>query len=378
MQAHRPGSRRTGGSSDDVIKTTLDFTPAGDDKIYFSINIPANNPRGSDTPAVFNTSLSPPLLDIPDNYYLSVVRFNIPTQNIPIVIAQIPDPAFPNNTNLWVTLLESASGTSSQQQVIWVPENLNIPTTDPFYYYSYCYTGLLEMVNTALETAFAAITTPGDALPPYFQLEPEVGRISLVAQKKYYETGPVPATTLISIGISNSLLQYLNGLPQDFLDFPAFTNPLDSILRVIDFGNNTYVPPNTTAPANSLLRMEQEFPCLSDWNCIQSIRVVSDILPVRKESIVSTLSGTTGSLGSAAILQDFIPNLDFNAALRTNVQYFGESMQLINMYGQSALNQISVAVYWVDRFTQESHLLYVPYGQVFNIKFAFIKKSTYV
>src|SRR5579875_1333655 len=125
------------GASVDVYKTS--------DNVYYNVTIPQNlastynlpNPTGGmPTPAQFLDVRDSPIVENPEDYYLSVIRFQVPGQEIPIGfwpgynnqagVTGNTGPNGPNNTNASITL--SSGGFDKQQFIQWQTQNYASPT----------------------------------------------------------------------------------------------------------------------------------------------------------------------------------------------------------------------------------------------------------
>ena len=123
------------------------------DNVYYNITI-ANN-----TNQVINARYDETRNDIiicdPRDYYLTIVRFSVPLNSIPIMIMPMDGLSITDSV-FKVTLTYIPTGDNYQETVIYQPDN-NLAPTDPNYFYIYTYTKLLEMVNIAFATAFSAL-----------------------------------------------------------------------------------------------------------------------------------------------------------------------------------------------------------------------------
>lgn len=350
----------------EIELVSLDFENI-DDKIYFNIAIISNDFTKA-IPAIYQQQFNLPIVEIPEDYYFSVIRFSIPTQSTPLMIGQVSGGV--NNT-IWSVTIQNGL-TENQQFIQWIPSDINIPNTNEAYYYLYKYTPFITMINNALITAFNNVfPIPGSRLPPYFQLEVESGRMSLIAQQQFYETN-VGNTNIF---VNYPLTSFIDGIPKNRI---GFTQPNGKDFQIIVANNrNNWYNPSDIVPVSppEFLRVEEEYPCLSNWNGFKSLQISSNLLPIRKEYVPSLDSD--GILSGMGIISDFIPILEQNASARTNVEFINSSpYRLINLYGKAPISKIDVRVDWTDKFGK-SHLLYVPYNQILTMKFIFIKKSTF-
>lgn len=342
-----------------------------DDKIYFNIAISSNDTSKA-IPALYQQQYNLPLVECAEDYYLAVIRFQIPTQGTPLMIGQVqPLPNVNPNNTIWSVTIQNGL-TENQQFIQWIPTDEQLNDTNPGYYYLYKYTPFITMMNNALTTAFGNVfPIPGTRLAPYFQLEVESGRISLVAQRQFYQTG-VGDT---NVYINYPLTVFVDGLPKNRIGTNQ-PNGKDFQIIIADNKNNWYNPSNLVPSSPPLyLRIEEEYPCLSNWNGFKSLQISSNLLPIRKEYVPSLDSD--GILSGKSIIADFIPILEQDQSARTNVEFLNQGpYRLINLYGKIPITKIDLRVDWVDK-NGVPHLLYIPYNQTLTLKFAFIKKSTF-
>jgi hypothetical protein len=393
-----------------------------DDRYYLNVRIPYSPDSTGFSPARFQQQFTQPIIDVPDDYYLSIVRFSIPTQNIPILIPEIQP--FPNtninNTVYSVTL--RYSGNDYQEFVQFVTETPNAPQPNPItasnpnpnvtpYYYIYTYTNFLNMVNRALENAFTSIAAPpGGAVAPYFQYNTSTEKIELVAQEEFYNLDDPNA---IEIYMNYQCFTFFDGLASVFYGVNQ-TNGKDVQIIVRNDGNNYYyvggmpnsplgAPPGfenvqpgyppgipfdgPQAAAYPYLVMAQQYPALVDWLVFKNLTLVCNLLPIRLEYSVGNSQAfgnglnpinnpNLGNVNNIGILKDFEPILDTQAP-RTTVQYaLNGPYQLINMVGEVPISNLDITIYWTDQFGRQ-YLVDIPFNQVATIKLAFIKKSTF-
>lgn len=366
----------------------------GDDVIYFNINIPfAPNDIGQ-SPAIFSQQLNLPIVYSPDEYYLAIVRFRVPTAAIPIFIAPIQPnlpPYFNTNVGNGAPMIFSVSlsfmgVTSPQTFVNFITTTPNAPTSTPLtpahpfidplpFYYIFTYGIFIEMINIAFQTAFTAlggmIALPGGSVAPYLIFDPITERISLIAQTAFYDLAlPTP----IEVFSNDFLYAFLDPLPIFFNGF-NLANGLDVQYNIYNQNNNFYNPPNA-APAIPPLfyAMTQEFTSLSNWNNFRSLQIVSNTLPIKTEFVPQSLINT-GMVASVPILADFVPVTELGPEARTNVQFIIDGpWRFINMYGKVAISKIDISIYWTDQLGAQFPV-FIPYNQSVTMKLMFIKKS---
>jgi len=378
---------------------SLSISHEQNDKFYMTVKMGYNPNSLGISPASFQQQLNQPIMMNPHDYYMTINKFTIPTQNIPIFVAEIQP--FPNtNVDLTVYSVTLTLGANvSQVFVQFITEQPNVtpppisanPVNGPksSYYFVYTYMNFITMVNNALAAAYAALPgTPVGGQPPYFTFDCVNERISLVAQYANYDEN---AANRISIYMNQVLFTYFSGLSEEYFGFNQ-PNGMDTRIIVRYDGNNVYnpvLPGVPTVPANPIpndfLIMTQQFPALVNWLSFKSMILVSNLIPVRLQYSVGNVQtlGNTASSNQSIVnvqgtLSSFEPILDIgDETLGGQLQYVTQGpYKLLNMFGNNPISTIDVTAYWVDQFGF-TYPIDIPINQVAIIEFAFFKKSTF-
>lgn len=389
---HDPYQRNVSTSSNYTVKDAQSVS-SSDDRIYYNVVMPYRPTVMNTSPMIYQEELSQALLTNPSDYYLSIVRFTIPTQNIPIFIAQVrPFPNTDLNSLIYSVTLTWNGFTSGQTFLQYLTTSPNALQSRPLtmdhpeadktpYYYVFTYTQFLLMINNALQTAFTALgTASGGTLPigstaPFFIFDEINNRISLIAQNTHYNVSNV---TPIKIFVNNYLFSFLDGIAVQNFGFNLPTGE-DFQFLVRNEHNNFYNTPDTCPPPcpPTYLIMTQQYDTLTNWNSFKSLVLTSNLLPIKSEYVPRADFINQGQINTRGILKDFEPLLELGPEARTQVQYQLQSpYQLINLTNNIPLTKIDIAVYWSDQFGN-LNLLTIPFNQIVTIKLIFIKKSTY-
>lgn len=365
-----------------------------DNKQYLNITItgPDYINRVGDIAASYSQTYTTSILEKPSDYYFAVTRASIPVQNIPLFLARMQDGS---TTNTIYSFTLTYNGNTSQQYAQWITSSPNASPTNFYRYAGWDYTRLLNQFNAALTAAFNAISPPAGAIPPYFYFDTTIRKISLVAQQAYYEVGmdgnavinvPIYPTgspnypqiapvNPIKIFCNNASKSLLDGIPQNILGFSS-PNNMDFQLLIINNDANLYTPSFATPTIPpQFIKMTQQYDSLRNWDVLAKVLIVGDGIPLVPESIPTSYSSNI--LSSFNIIMDYIPLLNQNEAARTKLEYIPEIYHLIEFTGDQPLQKIGLKLFWVDVYTNELHPLYIPSGEIVDIKLAFIKKSTY-
>jgi hypothetical protein len=369
-----------------------------DDKYYLNITIPYA-PNGSGlSPAVFQQQFIQPILSVPDDYYVSIVRFNIPCQNIPIINFANYIQKFPNtNPNLSVFAVTiEYNNQISTTYVEYVSETPFLPPgslsavspsvnyNNP-YYFIYTYSNIIAMLNEALATAFAGIAAPPDpgTIAPYFIYDHTNYRIGLVAQNEWYdESLAQPVNVYVNYELFST---FLSGMPSILFGYNT-ANEQDVQLIIRNQHNNFYQEPSGPQFANptdyEYYVMWQDYPTLLNMNSFRNLTIQSNLLPIIQEFSVSSnpsqpIQNDLSTITSVGIMANFEPIDTYGWESRGVVQYTPTGpYHLINLSGMDPISKLDITISWIDQFGQ-LYPLYIGYNQMASIKFAFYKKSTF-
>lgn len=355
------------------------------DRKYYNIAINNNELAFTPTYAIFRENFSQVLIDNPSDYYLTVVRCQIPTGDIPILIPEIQ--SWPNTdvnkTVYSITLDCNIAGTdytSGEVFVIYVtnfsnpnyfPRPITIIDKDPMinpsiYYFIYDYRQFVDMVNTTFNNAYnllnantGGILTSG---PPYITYDTTTNLMTYNFLPEYLDG----SLNQIKTYFNYKLFNLFSGV-----EFEAFDITISKSVRIkvkdyygTNFDGTHYL-------------MTQQYPILSTWNVFKAIDIVSSLLPIENEVVPSPVYQNNNVLNTFSIVKDFVPFYESGYEFRTYLNFkIDGSYELINLNSNSPLNMIDITVFWVDRFGNK-YILTIPYNQVLTIKFLFIRKATF-
>ncbi|HMG14873.1 MAG TPA: phage minor capsid protein, partial [Saprospiraceae bacterium] len=146
-------------------------------------------------PLEYNVTKTSAILDNASEYYVTVEKFDIPLQSLPLCIMPIiANQADPNLSPILIGIRNG--GVDTLRNVVYVSQNSFSPPSQlgslsqviTPYYFIYSYVHMVQMINTALAAAFVASGVAGTA--PYFIYTASTGLFSLI----------VPASFNVAIG----------------------------------------------------------------------------------------------------------------------------------------------------------------------------------
>jgi hypothetical protein len=371
------------------------------DNIYLNITIPGNTANYNTTgpgipnpaipptgeaviPAYFKASKTAPIINNPDEYYCSIVRFVVPLASIPItIIPIIPNtyinPGSPGNPNLTTLVFGfSYAGNNYSRYVEYI--NVNPGLSPPVqnqpkqviteYYYIYSYQQILDSINrtlillwadAGLNIAFPTLT------PPFFTYDSSLQLIAAVVPAVMVSL----TTPVVTMFMNNSSLNYMDGFPTLF---NGFNQPYGKnyVFQFFQNAENAYPVPFA---ATSQYKFYQEYSTLFFWSTLRKLFFTSTTLPVTNE--VTQSSAGEGVYTSFPIITDYALDSTTPGSSRTVATYNPSGQyRLVSMSGNNPITSIDIRIFWSDSFGN-IYPLTLPQDQSATIKLGFFKKSLY-
>jgi hypothetical protein len=400
------------------------------DNIYLNLSSVLSN---SEDILEFNTTFPQAVIRNPRDYYLSVVRFSIPQSALPNSILPIVEnqPIGTENPNL--TTLEftvqiggafpnDPAASYYPQSVIYntfgdaippnpvpgiYPNTVSYPVTQ--YYFSYSVRNILQMFNTALQTAILAAIAANPTAPqatsvnagdlPYFEFDVN-NRLLVFIANKVWATNI--NTNLAWIYINDSLLQYLKGFLYYSYNTTNLQNSTNSIFFLrLDYDSYTqyWLGPigaqagdilststtaggvTTTVQDNSNhFKVSQEFLGLQLWNPVKRVLITTD-LPIRSEyqqvNSSDSVINNNNNITQLPILTDYVID-NSNSIVDISEFVYNPSGQyrLVDINTDQPIYNVQFKVFWSDYVLNVFPLL-APQHNNATLKIGFFKKDLY-
>lgn len=378
------------------------------DILYYNLSItntnsylnPINGPATSLQAAAITANNTQSILDNPNDYYGSVIRFSVPAFNVPLTIFRVQTPVNDINLGVQSITLQYVDNSNNQialsDQIFWryIPPyqagDRVIPATGTAtqslspYYFIYDVWQVVEQMNTAMSAALTSLksksgtTNISAATNPYFYYEATTNLITLYAEEIYYSQNSASIPTsggFIKIWFNKLSETYYNGFR--YLGDPLFgsSNGLDSFFVILnEFGRNK----DTNIPDN--LFMSQQYVSLCYWNCLKSI-VLATQMNVATE--ITFINNPTASANQVyySVLTDFLPdlaNIGYQAGINgTTFIYNAYSLYRVFEFKQKdPLYSVNVTVLWTDTLGNY-YPIELSENLIVDIKFMFIKKNKF-
>ena len=364
---------------------------------YYDLDIFNNDSIGNVNPVPlrFTEVRNNPFLDCPENYYMSVVRFQIQTgDSLPVFVPQVQlGQTDPNLLIYSVTLTYKTY--VKQSFVYYITDDLSEPLPQPpldfqdltsAYYFISTYQAWIEMVNNTFRTCFnelnALVVAGGDVLPtsyaPFMEFDPNLLVAILDCDVLGYDRNVVNP---IGIYMNSPMFNLFNNFPAII---QSYTNTLfgKNVKLTIFNNNNTNL---LNLPAYNCIQSYQEGSTVAMMNPIASIVFTTALLPVvpsnvavprvfnSNQNLTNTGSGNNANI--APVISDFVVPIDANNRYKPNIVYTSTGeYRLFNLYGNSPISAIEITAYWKDMFGG-LHVIYLNSGCGANLKLLFRRKD---
>lgn len=350
-------------------------SPYDDQHVYVNIDIDSATGAASTentTLATANVSKSIPIIMQSSHYHLIVDRFEIDGRMLPLYIFN------PLETH---TVRLRYLGIDYDVNLIHV-NNQGLAPSDIGFYYYYTYQDMVDVINTALASAYALI--PGNpAVAPFMTWESTSQRFRIYGAADFYNLAVVnPIEIMFNVPI--------------YKLFPAYSynNNGDGFYRLNmnDNFNNIFTatlapggavppygaPPLPAAAPSNYIFLEDQFSVVDKWNPIDSIIFVSNKISLKETfASISNVNQNNTNAGTLAILTDFKLDAINSGDPRKSLIYNPSIYRKLDLYSSSPINTIDISVYFTDKETNQLNPIRVFEGDKISIKLLFEKKEIY-
>lgn len=330
-----------------------------------------NPGTGQVIPASISDTRTSPLIDRPDDWECSIVRFDISAALLPPIV--VPLVTVPIAPGLVPTLLEVTLRSLGVDYL----HPVAVYTTPATPGFIYAIDELLSAINLAFAAAFAAMpAVAGVTSPPMLAFNPVTQLISIYYQATY-------ATAPVDIYINTAIYRMIPSLVASFfgynnVDGKDYRLQLDasSVVTIPAVGSRAGYPAIVQAIANEVRQSSQAGPSLSALNGVRSIYISTD-LPIVAESLpngVGVSQNANASSASQSILTDFLLSNDPNenpVSDRINISYLPTAeYRMIEMVGTQPIKRIQLDWYYT-LYDGTISRMSIPPGGVCSAKIMF-------
>ncbi len=347
------------------------------DNIYLNVVIGGNAKSESPVVAEYNVTKTMPILDKCSDYYASVIRFDIPMNEVPILIAPIvPNQGNPNLMQLKIGITNG--GTDYVQNLIYSPDNvLPSPIQNQStqviteYYFIYTYGNMINSMNNGLQSAFVAAGSPGGGIAPFILFDSVVQSLNLVVSNAFIVSGA-------QIFWNEWFNNFFDSVRDKFYGYNR-PNGKDFIVNITPYPGQTnkFIVPSD--PTGLYFIFKNEYNVINYWNSLRKIVIASSTLPIVSENVPAyNPDGSQSDVAASfPILTDFVPNLEYSGQSRSIAYYTPTSQyRLVDMLSDNPLYRVDLRLYWQDK-SGNLYPITISVQQQASIKIAFLRKSLY-
>jgi len=372
------------------------------DHIYFDFNMINNDTTGTKAPPklTFTETRNNPIVSNAGDYFISVVRFQVETPTLPLMIPQAQiGQADPDKLIYTITLTytDAGSGNHYEQQtnLTFLPQNVNEPTPAPpitqqditsGYYFINSFQTFILMLNNAFNDCFTdlnnAVVAGGDTLPstqsPFMEFDPINCNYILNGDILGYETDN---PNHIGIFMNSPLYTLFSSLESISYGNVGITNGKNNQLVLRNIRNtNIYTP---VAPSPSFYQSYGEYPTSPLWNPVVALSFQASLIPIVPEQQSKPLifnsdvlfgeDGNNSAIGN--VLTDLQVYLTKGNEYKPLVQYTPRAeYRMIDLQGSQPVQAIQISCFWKDRFGN-LHPFTLASGCNASMKILFRKKT---
>lgn len=377
------------------------------DKVYYDITI--SNLGLETTPPsnlYFNETRNSPFILDPESYYLSIVRFTLDTNTLPIITPEIQPNQ--NQVNLtvysvtlsWTNPIAPFQTFNQQTYLQYVPQNQSatIPSppsqttsglqnNDTGYYDVFNYQYFIYLVNATLSACYTALNAQvvgaGLVLPsayaPVMNWDTQQSISILNADQAGYDDA---TSNYIKIYFNASLFNLFSSFPF-IIESLATSVTLGKNARLImsGFGGANVVPYPPVNPVYTALQIVQEYSTISLWTPITSVVFTTNLLPVVSNQVSAPLLFYNGSKfnsgGNNSNISNIITDFVANEGIYKPFLVYTPSAQyrLVDLVGNTPLYNLDIEVFYKNRLGQ-----FIPFklgaGASATCKILFTRKSS--
>jgi len=300
----------------------------GDNVTYLDINV--INDSQKRVQASFTINRSAPMIETPENYFASIVRFTLPLTSVPLMRWFVGI----NFVSVQYSGL-TATNEAKYQQTDFNSHGDVPSSVVPGGVYSY--QTVCNMVNVAITQC---CTTLGLPTAPYMTYQDS--KFTIFFPASWSDVYPYTNVSKPHLFFDRNLFGLFVSFQNMSYDLNQNNNNLDYLLVCTDNKNNT---------VGGLLTNTQEWDSVQYMNQLTNITIVSQKLPCVGDDLANQALQTT-SFGSESVktITDFEVDKEPAGAQRSQAQYQASVYRYIDLTGQKALKSLdfSFFTYWED------------------------------
>jgi hypothetical protein len=316
--------------------------------LFYTLNV-SNQTNIAQKLSFEANSTSAAILEKPDDYDVSIIRFSIPNINTPILTFK---------DDYFYMKMEYNGHITAAFPVVYINQNALVSVKSVWDIQN-----IIDMLNVTLTTCFntlnGIITLPTSAIP-YFIYDEKTCLISFNSDVRYYEAS---LTNPIKIYYNLPLLNILSGIGS---------------YEVIQGGVSWYLmyPKNRIINVvSNILTIAQQAPTIDLYSSFKGL-VFTTNLPIKNETTsYSYIGGNISQPFTIPILQDYLPTDLIVSTFYNNIVYnaVGSPYRQTSLVSSTHLTNMKIDVYYLDSSFNLNSITVAP-NLSSSIKLMFTKK----
>lgn len=309
-------------------------------------------------PVQFMQNQSQPILKNTSGYKLSIIRFALDTETLPVFVP-IMQPSSTVNTIYSITM--QYNGVYYQQFMQFQPQNVN-PIDPDEYYYVYNYQYLVYLMNQCLLSCLEGLANKTSLLttePPTLAFDIDTQKCTMIINDTYYGYNE---SNKINIFMNFSMYTLLASIPNVVVN---------TDIGGMDYQLNILISQDKTMLA-------QEYSTVPLWNPISSVVFTTNLIPVYSSSTPPIQIYTNGTLSNNSSTSNFLNIVtDFVGSDLTFVpyiQYASQIYRFLSLKPNAEIRNIDLQVFWLNKNNGILKPLYLNVGGSCQMKL-FLTKS---
>ena len=336
--------------------------------------------------AALSETRTSPIIKNPSDWLMSIIRFDVDARAIPIFFPQMQfdvTTKLPSTTITQSVVTLSNNMSTSTEPVIYV-SSINNPTpyTTPSIYN---YQDWLDLINTALATAYSNLTGTSGS-PPIFIYDASTQLINLYIDQQYVPS--IAGANVIKINMNVILQRYFANF-QTIIDnsgiYYQFYNSqfdiTDNNIKPLPAVGSRQGLPYSIQTIPNLYVCQQTAPGTSLWTGLRSVLLTSSSIPFKTEFVTTNVSQANNYLSNSLfpIVSDFLVPIDNTPTNQRAVLEYLPTAQYryVDLTGESPLYRMDFKFYWSDWLGNVYPIFLSENGSV-SIKVLFQKRHSVI
>jgi len=298
----------------------------------------------------FIQNQSQPVLKSTNGYQLSIIRFSLNTETLPIFIPVMQS----THTTIYSVTME-INGKQYQQYMEFEPQNLSAVDPDE-HYYVYNYQFVMYLINKCLAsclTGLHGLTTCPTSVAPTLSFDPTSQKCTLNLDSNYYGYNK---STKINIYLNSSMYAILASLPACIVN---------KNVHGMDYQVNNLISSSPSA-------LIQDYSTVALWNPVASIIFTSNLIPIYQSQTPpiqvyenGQIVNNSSNFNYLNVLTDFIAN---DLQFVPYVQYSASVYRFLSLKPNTEIRNMDLQVYWQDKNSGKLKPLYLGVGGSASVK----------